>query len=404
LRGDGNRGISSATVDSNDDLVLTLVDSTTVNAGSVVGPAGPTGAAGPTGPQGPSGTNIEFDVVPSGSTAFNFDGAGFSSATSNPTLYLQRGQTYNFDFGSSTVTMGWNHASSNYVTASDAIDGHTMPAASRTDSQYEGGSNNVTVFTASNGTVTDSVKLYSNTNYLLSNNYYRKSWSYSDSFSVLSGQILDYTVTSYHENTASKDARWQVWFLDTVSGTYYQGWTNFGVGNSEGVSFGSNSGGTNKSYQFTTTSTYRMVVVLGVEENFAQDIPTNSGNYQPVEAWVQFQNFGFNNGHPFWLQSTSGAYDAANVLGSSDGVTNNGATRDILIYEVPMNAPDTLYYVCENHSAMAGTIYTSTPAYQAANYTTTNRNALTAQNGDLIYNSTTHKFQGYANGSWVDLH
>ena len=37
--------------------------------------------------------------------------------------------------------------------------------------------------------------------------------------------------------------------------------------------------------------------------------------------------------------------------------------------------------------------------------TTTERNSITTpQNGDLFYNSTTHKFQGYANGVWVDLH
>jgi hypothetical protein len=37
-------------------------------------------------------------------------------------------------------------------------------------------------------------------------------------------------------------------------------------------------------------------------------------------------------------------------------------------------------------------------------YTTTARNALSPQNGDVIYNETDNKFQGYANGSWVDLH
>jgi hypothetical protein len=30
--------------------------------------------------------------------------------------------------------------------------------------------------------------------------------------------------------------------------------------------------------------------------------------------------------------------------------------------------------------------------------------SLTAQNGDMIYNSTAHKFMGYASGSWVQLH
>ena len=39
-----------------------------------------------------------------------------------------------------------------------------------------------------------------------------------------------------------------------------------------------------------------------------------------------------------------------------------------------------------------------------ASFTNTERDNLTATNGDTIYNTTTNKFQGYANGAWVDLH
>ena len=59
-------------------------------------------------------------------------------------------------------------------------------------------------------------------------------------------------------------------------------------------------------------------------------------------------------GHPFWIQTSSGAYNAGNVV--SSGVTNNGAQVGNIIYQVPDDAPSTLYYVCQNHSAMAGTI------------------------------------------------
>lgn len=38
-----------------------------------------------------------------------------------------------------------------------------------------------------------------------------------------------------------------------------------------------------------------------------------------------------------------------------------------------------------------------------ANLTTTERNALTAANGDLIYNTTDNRIQAYQNGSWINL-
>ena len=46
---------------------------------------------------------------------------------------------------------------------------------------------------------------------------------------------------------------------------------------------------------------------------------------------------------------------------------------------------------------------TSSPI-KMCSFTTTARNNLIAENGDVIYNTTTNKFQGYANNTWVDLH
>ena len=40
---------------------------------------------------------------------------------------------------------------------------------------------------------------------------------------------------------------------------------------------------------------------------------------------------------------------------------------------------------------------------RVANLTTTERNALTAAAGMIIYNTTDSKFQGYENGGWANL-
>ena len=38
------------------------------------------------------------------------------------------------------------------------------------------------------------------------------------------------------------------------------------------------------------------------------------------------------------------------------GVTNAGASSGVIKFAVPFSAPNTLYYVCQNHSNMNGTI------------------------------------------------
>ena len=60
----------------------------------------------------------------------------------------------------------------------------------------------------------------------------------------------------------------------------------------------------------------------------------------------------------------------------------------------------------EQASALGGyasPIPTSVP-FKMINLSTSERDDLSASNGDMIYNTDTNKFQGYANGAWVDLH
>jgi hypothetical protein len=59
-------------------------------------------------------------------------------------------------------------------------------------------------------------------------------------------------------------------------------------------------------------------------------------------------------GHPFWIQTVPAPYSSGNVY--NNGVTNNGAAVGKIIFAVPFNAPSTLYYVCQFHGSMTGTI------------------------------------------------
>lgn len=59
-------------------------------------------------------------------------------------------------------------------------------------------------------------------------------------------------------------------------------------------------------------------------------------------------------GHPFHIQLVSGAYSSGNLY--TDNITNPGIEVGIISWTVNMSAPSTLYYVCQNHSVMAGTI------------------------------------------------
>ena len=65
-------------------------------------------------------------------------------------------------------------------------------------------------------------------------------------------------------------------------------------------------------------------------------------------------------GHPFFIQTVSGEYDQESVY--LNGVENPGAEEGEIIFVVPEDAPDTLYYICSNHEAMNGKINVVDPA------------------------------------------
>lgn len=58
-------------------------------------------------------------------------------------------------------------------------------------------------------------------------------------------------------------------------------------------------------------------------------------------------------GHPFWIKTVSGA-GTGNAYNT--GVTGNGIQTGTLTFAVPTNAPNTLFYNCQFHSAMKGTL------------------------------------------------
>ena len=63
------------------------------------------------------------------------------------------------------------------------------------------------------------------------------------------------------------------------------------------------------------------------------------------------------NGHPFYLKSTSQTSGTANEFTtgvSRVGSNNSGSNGDKLVFTVPQNAPDTLWYQCSSHPGMLG--------------------------------------------------
>ena len=83
-----------------------------------------------------------------------------------------------------------------------------------------------------------------------------------------------------------------------------------------------------------------------------------TGSNDPALYLVRGQQYKFTNnsgGHPFRIQSTANGSAGTQY---NNGVTNQDANNGTtLFFDVPMNAPQTLYYQCTSHGSMGGPIY-----------------------------------------------
>ena len=84
--------------------------------------------------------------------------------------------------------------------------------------------------------------------------------------------------------------------------------------------------------------------------------------------------------------------------------TGSGTLKSIFIGAYNSGTIEFAQQITISPSSYTQSITLSGPVQLRSDHTTTVRGSFSPQNGMLFYNTTTHKFQGYANGAWVDLH
>ena len=98
-----------------------------------------------------------------------------------------------------------------------------------------------------------------------------------------------------------------------------------------------------------------VTATLNITNNGASDYVISNKN-DPTLTLERGKTYEFNidaSGHPFWIKTISSAGTGNSY---SDGITNNGTSNGIIVFKVPDDAPDQLYYNCQIHSSMNGII------------------------------------------------
>jgi len=332
------------------------------SVGQIVGPTGPQGIVGPTGeigstgPTGPQGTAINLiasvkneaalpdsadditrvvtiDSTPDG-VRYLFDGVAV------PTLFLHEGGKYVFNqFNGSNLN--------NQMYLSATPNGHHSTGGFVVDFEYSSGVT-YTGTSGTNGLLTIVVPEGAPTLYFVSVNGSAAGYGSGGSLVITSNSVNDAYV-----NQDNGDL--YVW-----GGTSF---TNVGqIVGPEG-SIGQTGGlGPQGSTGLTGPTGSSGGITFNVSVNAAFNSYTINGSDDPQLSVIRGHRYVFSlgesvGGYPLRFMTIAGPYGAS--FEYSTGITNPGADSGEIIWEIPFNAPDTLYYVAQNDSTLSGAITVS---------------------------------------------
>lgn len=162
----------------------------------------------------------------------------------------------------------------------------------------------------------------------------------------------------------------------------------------------------------TTSDAEGNITINGVAQDFTWASITNTPNtisgYGITDALdlSDLGNFAFSgnvmdSGDSGAITITPAVTISSDLTVENDLVVSNTVTADKFI-STGTETPEISASANLNLTAGNAVVVTSS-ALRMASFTTTERNALAAQNGDIIYNTTDNKFQGYENGAWANL-
>jgi len=148
---------------------------------------------------------------------------------------------------------------------------------------------------------------------------------------------------------------------------------------------------------------------LGISDGTNGQVLTTdgAGNFTFADGGDSIGNFTFSSG-TIDTDDSSGITITPAVTTSSDLTVENNLTVNNTLYAENIVTTATGTPTIESNSSInlsaTDRVTINKSPLNLASFTSTDRDALSATNGDVIYNTTTNKFQGYANGAWVDLH